>query len=102
MDEDGEERSLEYSHTGFAVTLKRVPKSYFMNTYVPSGLLALIAAIGFVIPVDMVPGRMALLVTIFLMLVNISTMVNYRGPEVNTMKLSKTSLVMNFNFRPET
>ena len=89
MDEDGEEwRSETYSHTGFAVTLKRVPKSYFINTYVPSGLLALIAAIGFVIPVDMVPGRMALLVTIFLMLVNISTMVNYRGPEVDTVRVS--------------
>ena len=41
--------------------------------------------IGFLIPADKVPGRMALLVTIFLMLVNISNTELNRGPVVSTV-----------------
>ena len=53
-----------------------------MNTYLPTFLLTMISFIGFLIPVDAVPGRMALLVTTFLMLVNISSTEKDRGPEV--------------------
>ena len=53
-----------------------------MNTYLPTLLLTLASFIGFVIPVAIVPGRMALLVTIFLMLVNISSTERNRGPVV--------------------
>ena len=45
-------------------------------------MLLLISFIGFFIPVQMVPGRMALLVTIFLMLVNITTSLKATGPRV--------------------
>ena len=73
-----------YSLTGFTVFLTRVPKSHLMNTYLPTAILTIISFIGFMIPIDLVPGRMALLVTIFLMLVNISTMAIHRGPVVST------------------
>ena len=73
----------EFSNIGFTVFLTRAPKTHLSNTYLPSGLLTFISFIGFLIPVDMVPGRMALLVTIFLMLVNISTMAFHRGPVVS-------------------
>ena len=56
-----------------------------MNTYLPTGLLTLASFIGFLIPVDMVPGRMALLVTIFLMLVNIRGTEERTGPVVNQL-----------------
>ena len=46
-------------------------------------MLLLISFIGFFIPVQMVPGRMALLVTIFLMLVNITTSLKATGPRVS-------------------
>ena len=45
-------------------------------------MLLLISFIGFFIPVEMIPGRMALLVTIFLMLVNISSSEKADGPNV--------------------
>ena len=72
----------EYSLVGFKVHLKRNASPFFSNTYLPTGLLTIMSFIGFVIPVDMVPGRMALLVTIFLMLVNISSTERNRGPIV--------------------
>ena len=70
------------SMSGFTMTLKRNPSPFFTNTYLPTGLLTIMSFIGFVIPIDMVPGRMALLVTIFLMLVNISSTERNKGPMV--------------------
>ena len=60
-----------YSLSGFTAILDRSPNKFLMNTYLPTSLLTIASFIGFLIPVDMVPGRMALLVTIFLMIVNI-------------------------------
>ena len=77
--------SLGMSLTGFKVTMRRMPIPFVITTYVPTGLLTTTAFIGFVIPVDKVPGRMALLVTIFLMLVNISSMERNRGPAVSIL-----------------
>ena len=54
-----------------------------MNIYLPTSLLTTASFIGFLIPVDKVPGRMALLVTIFLMLVNISSTERNEGPVVS-------------------
>ena len=71
-----------FSTSGFTLILKRNPTPFFMNIYLPTGLLTLLSFIGFLIPVDMVPGRMALLVTTFLMLVNISSTERNRGPVV--------------------
>ena len=75
--------NLGMSLSGFKVTMQRMPIPFVITTYVPTGLLTTTAFIGFVVPVDKVPGRMALLVTIFLMLVNISSMERNRGPAVS-------------------
>ena len=71
-----------YSVAGFQFRLTRVFGPIFTNTYLPCMMLLLISFIGFFIPVQMVPGRMALLVTIFLMLVNITTSLKATGPRV--------------------
>ena len=71
-----------HSHAGFTVEFIRSSNPFFVNTYLPTAILSIISFIGFLIPVDMVPGRMALLVTIFLMLVNISSTERSRGPIV--------------------
>ena len=73
-----------HSLAGIIVSLTRVPYPYFINTYFPTTILTLISFIGFVIPVDKVPGRTALLVTVFLMLVNISGNERNRGPVVKS------------------
>ena len=71
-----------YSVAGFQFRLSREFGSIFTNDYLPCMMLLLISFIGFFIPVQMVPGRMALLVTIFLMLVNITTSLKATGPRV--------------------
>ena len=72
-----------FSRSGFNLVMERSPTPFFMNVYLPTGLLTLSSFIGFLIPADMVPGRMALLVTTFLMLVNISSTERNRGPVVS-------------------
>jgi hypothetical protein len=42
-----------------------------MKTTKYSGLFVIVSWISFLIPMDVIPGRMALLVTLFLVLVNI-------------------------------
>ena len=73
-----------YPTSGFTIELTRSPTPFYMNTYLPTGLLTLASFIGFVIPVEIVPGRMALLVTTFLMLVNIKSTERYVGPVVSS------------------
>ena len=75
--------SESYATTGFTVKLTRSPSPFYTNTYLPTGLLTLASFIGFVIPVEIVPGRMALLVTTFLMMVNIKSTERYVGPVVS-------------------
>ena len=77
-----EVKQHHFSVSGFVLDLERLPTPYLINIYFPSGLLTIISFIGFVIPVDIVPGRMALLVTIFLMLINTSSTERNRGPKV--------------------
>ena len=72
-----------FSQSGFNVILERSPTKLIMNIYLPTFLLTIASFIGFLIPVEIVPGRMALLVTIFLMLVNISINVQDKGPIVS-------------------
>ena len=78
-----EVKQHSFSVSGFVLDLKRISTPFLTNTYFPSALLPMISFIGFVIPVDIVPGRMALLVTIFLMLVNKSSTERSRGPKVS-------------------
>ena len=75
----------EYSLAGFVVSMKRSTTPYYMNVFLPSALLTITSFIGFLIPPEIVPGRMALLVTQFLMLVNISSTERNRGPAVGSI-----------------
>ena len=54
-----------------------------MNTLLPTLMLTVMSFISFLIPVEMVPGRMALIVTLFLMFVNIKSTEQSRGPMVS-------------------
>ena len=73
----------KFSLTGFSLRMKRSPTPYFTNVYLPTTLLTLTSYIGFFIPVDKEEGRrITLLVTVFLMMVNISSTERNRGPQV--------------------
>ena len=72
-----------HSFAGFRIHAERHLQPYVMNVYLPTGALVAISFIGFLIPVEQIPGRMALIITIFLMLINVSASERYRGPLVS-------------------
>merc|ERR1719192_723716 len=70
-----------YSLAGFEMILRRHVSHYIINYYLPSGLFVIVSWISFLIPMDVIPGRMALLVTLFLVLVNIFNTVTTNTPK---------------------
>jgi hypothetical protein len=58
-----------------------------VNIYVPTAAMVIVSFISFMVPVEIVPGRMALLITIFLMLVNIGNSERSRSPIVRTLAI---------------
>jgi len=70
-----------YSLAGFEMTLERHVMSYIITYYLPSGLFVVVSWISFLIPPDIVPGRMALLITLFLVLINIFNNVTTNSPK---------------------
>ena len=95
-----EKLNVEYPTSGFTIELTRSPTPFYMNTYLPTALLTLASFIGFVIPVEIVPGRMALLVTTFLMLVNIKSTERYVGPVVSILMIFvQTQTTINYYYR---
>ena len=58
---------------------------YLYIYYLPSGLFVIVSWVSFLIPPEVVPGRMALLVTLFLVLVNIFNTINNISPNVEGM-----------------
>ena len=62
--------SGNYSVTGFEMILTRRMSHYMITYYLPSSLFVVVSWTSFLIPSDDIQGRMALLVTLFLVLVN--------------------------------
>merc|ERR1719150_2779917 len=74
-----------YSITGFEMTLTRNVAKYLYIYYLPSGLFVVVSWVSFLIPPEVVPGRMALLVTLFLVLTNIFNTITNISPNVEGM-----------------
>ena len=53
--------------------------------YLPSGLFVVVSWVSFLIPPEVVPGRMALLVTLFLVLINIFNTITNISPNTEGM-----------------
>ena len=64
-------------------TFHEVSIIYFICSFffLPSGLFVVVSWISFVVPPDVIPGRMALLITLFLVLVNIFNNVTTNTPK---------------------
>lgn len=56
---------------GFTIKMRRLLQPFIMECYLPCVAIVIVAQISFLIPLDSVPGRVALLVTQFLTLTNI-------------------------------
>ena len=86
-----------FSLAGFNVIIKRSPTPYYINVYIPTALLTMCSFIGFLFPIDSEEGRRtAWLVTIFLMLVNISSTERNRGPSVRNPLPFNKIVIENF------
>jgi len=70
-----------FSLAGFEMILTRHVSHYIITYYLPSGLFVVVSWISFLVPADVIPGRMALLVTLFLVLVNIFNNVTTNTPK---------------------
>ena len=62
------ENSKRHSTVGFVIHLKRRPDMYVYKYYMPSFGIVCVSWVNFLIPPDAVPGRVGLLVTLFLVL----------------------------------
>ena len=74
-----------YSVAGFQLTLTRKMMHYIITCYLPSGMFVVVSWISFLVPPDIVPGRMALLVTVFLVLINIFNTITTNIPKADGM-----------------
>ena len=69
------------STVGFTLRLERNYTKYMLSYYLPSLLIVVLSWVSFVIPPDVVPGRMTLLITLILVLVNMfGTVLEKRPP----------------------
>ena len=69
-----------YDYCGFKVFLNRNRISYLVNVYVPACIFVMVSWVSFIIKPDIVPGRMMLLITLFLMLINILNEIKSTAP----------------------
>lgn len=60
-----------FGRLGFVVTMKRNLQPFLMRYYLPSSAIVVLSSASFLVSPDVVPGRMGLLVTMFLTLTNI-------------------------------
>ena len=81
----------KYSMVGFKVFLQRYYQKYLINYYLPSLIFVMVSWVSFLIPSEIVPGRMALLITLLLVLINMfSAAVQQQPPskELHSFQLS--------------
>ncbi len=74
-----------FSITGVEIRFDRHYLKYLYVYYLPSGLFVVVSWASFLIPPEVVPGRMAMLITLFLVLINIFNTVTTNSPNVEGM-----------------
>ena len=72
---------MNYSVAGFEMILQRKMSFYIVTYYLPSGLFVVVSWISFLVNPEVIPGRMTLLVTIFLVLINIFNTIQTNSPK---------------------
>jgi len=69
-----------YSACGFQVKLQRKQMQYVVQVYLPSAMFVIVSWVSFLVKPEVVPGRMAMLVTLFLVIINIFNSVREQAP----------------------
>ena len=65
--------SSEKDWVAFDITLKRKLRPFLMKYYLPSAAIVISSQISFIVPMTAIPGRSALLATLFLAQINMFT-----------------------------
>ena len=73
----------KFSLTGFNFRLKRRSFQYIVNYYLPSVLFVVVSWTGFLVPPDLIAGRVTILITLFVVLIAIFNTVNRQSPPVD-------------------
>ena len=85
--------SKAYAVCGFSISLYRTRKQIFFQVYLTSILFVSVSWISFIIKPEVVPGRMALLVTTLLVLINIFNGVKSNAPTSTSLNAIDLYLV---------
>jgi len=78
------------SVSGFYMSIDRKPTTFIYNYFFPTGLFVVVSWVSFVIPPDSVPARVTLIITTFLVLVNVANSVfniSPVAPNVNPIQV---------------
>ena len=59
-----------YSVYGLEIHLSRCVSPYLLNVYLPTAIFVVMSWVSFLIPTDVVPARIVLLVTLCLVIIN--------------------------------
>ena len=89
----GQNTGARYVRAGFQINLYRRLFPFVLAYFLPSFLLVQISFISFYIDPDVVPGRMALLITLVLMLINLSNSSRSEAPKVRSNSETARSLI---------
>ena len=83
-----------YSVTGFELTLRRKMSHYIITYYFPAGMFVIVSWISFLVPPESVPGRMTILVTVFLVLVNIFNSITSNIPRADGLTAIESFVII--------
>ena len=84
----------DYSVAGIEITLKRKMDHYIISWYLPSGIFVIVSWISFLVPPEIVPGRMALLITVLLLLVNNFNSITAKIPKADRLTSIETYIIV--------
>ena len=84
-EDDMNMQGTKVSTYGCTLLLKRKLSMHVMETYVPTSLFLVASWISFLIPPEVVPGRMTLLVTLLLVQINLSLTKTKDAPRATTI-----------------
>ena len=84
----------DWATCGFSLELKRLTTQIIIQVYLTSTSLVIVSWLSFIIQPSIIPGRMGLLVTVFLVIINIFIGVKNQSPTANGLNAIDVFLVV--------
>jgi hypothetical protein len=84
---------VEWPNCGFSIELERTITQILLQVYVTSTLLVIISWLSFVVNPSCIPGRMGMLITVFLVLINIFIGLKNSSPTSNGLNAADVFVV---------